>query len=133
MTTSVVNLRNVLVLVGIIITTAGLVYFATEFIDLISEWGRFASLGLLTVIFVSLGVHFEQSPDAAVLLGHRGWRWLSLTNALYVLGAIGALSTIIAFFAIDDLDRIWKVLGAIFGGLALILAAASRWGKAPEA
>lgn len=130
--THAVNLRNVLVLVGIIITTAGLIYFATEFIDLISEWGRFVSLGLLTVIFVSLGVHFEQSPAASEIVSTSGWRWLSLANSLYMLGAIGALSTIIAFFAIDDLDRIWKVLGAIFGGLALILAAASRWGHRKE-
>ncbi|HVM45645.1 MAG TPA: hypothetical protein VM582_06890 [Candidatus Thermoplasmatota archaeon] len=127
MTQNDVNVRNVLVLLGIIITTAGLIYFATEFVDLISDWGRFLSLGLLTVIFVSLGLHFDRSPDAGELLGHRGWRWLKVTNALYVLGAIGALSTTIAFFAIDDLDRVWKALGAILGGLGLILAAARRW------
>lgn len=126
MTESHVNLRNVLVLLGIILTTAGLIYFATEFVDLISEWGRFVSLGLLTVVFVALGVHFDHTPDATELVGRRGWRWLKVTNALYVLGAIGALSTVIAFFTIDDLDRIWKVLGAIAGGLALIMAAARR-------
>lgn len=126
MTERHVNLRNVLVLLGIIITTSGLVYFATEFVDLISEWGRFVSLGLLTVVFVSLGVHFDHTPDATALVGRRGWRWLKVTNALYVLGAIGALSTVIAFFTIDELDRIWKVLGAIVGGLALIMAAARR-------
>lgn len=124
-----VNVRNVLVLLGIIVTTAGLIYFATEFVDLVSDWGRFLSLGLLTVIFVALGLHFDQSPDAGGLVGYSGWRWLKVTNALYVLGAIGALSSVIAFFAIDDLDRIWKVLGAIFGGLALILFAARRRGK----
>ena len=121
-----VNLRNVLVLLGIIITTAGLIYFATEFVDLISDWGRFASLLLLTVIFVALGAHFDDAGDATEVVGRRGWRWLKVTNALYVLGAIGALSTVIAFFAIDDLDRIWKVLGAIVGGLALIIVAARR-------
>lgn len=128
-----VNVRNVLVLLGIIVTTAGLIYFATEFVDLVSDWGRFLSLGLLTVVFVSLGLHFDQAPGASELLGHSGWRWLKVTNALYVLGAIAALSTTIAFFAIDDLDRIWKVLGAIFGGLALILFAARRWtGRTPQ-
>ena len=120
-----VNVRNVLVLLGIIITTAGLIYFATEFVDLISDWGRFLSLGLLTVVFVSLGLHFDEQ-GAAELIGHTGWRWLKVTNALYVLGAIGALATTIAFFAIDDLDRLWKVLGAILGGLLLILFAARR-------
>ena len=129
MSEETVNLRNVLVLLGIIITTAGLVYFATEFVDLVSEWGRFASLALLTVIFVSLGVHFDGQPEQTELVGRHGWRWLKVTNALYMLGAIGALSTVIAFFVIDDLDRIWKVLGAILGGLALILFAAQRFGK----
>jgi len=121
-----VNLRNVLVLLGIIITTAGMIYFAFEFVDLISEWGRFVSLALLTTVFVSLGAHFNQDADASELLAARGWRWLKVTNALFVLGAIGALSTVIAFFAIDDLDRIWKVLAAILGGLGLILVAARR-------
>lgn len=124
-----VNVRNVLVLLGIIITTAGLVYFATEFVDLISEWGRFVSLALLTVVFVALGVHFDERPGGSVLVGHRGWRWLKVTNALYILGAIGALSATIAFFAIDDLDRLWKVLGAIVGGLALIVVAAQWRGR----
>lgn len=121
-----VNLRNVLVLLGIIITTAGLVYFATEFVDLISEWGRFASLGLLTVVFIALGAHFTQSGDATEIVGTHGWRWLRVTNALFVLGAIGTLATVIAFFTIDDVDRIYKVLFAILGGLALILVAARR-------
>lgn len=124
-----VNLRNVLVLLGIIITTAGMIYFAFEFVDLISEWGRFLALGLLTVVFLALGAHFAQQGDATEILAANGWRWLKVTNALYVLGAIGALSTVIAFFAIDDLDRIWKVLVAILGGLALILAAARRMPK----
>lgn len=122
-----VNARSVLVLLGIIVTTAGLMYFATEFVDLISDWGRFISLGLLTVIFVSLGLHFDRSAEATEVIGHAGWRWLKVTNALYVLGAIGALSTTIALFAIDDLDRLWKVLIAILGGLGLILMAAKRY------
>lgn len=128
MSAGAVNLRNVLVLLGIIITTAGLIFFAVEFVDLISDWGRFLSLGLLTVVFVALGVHFEESTDPTELVGRPGWRWLKVTTALYVLGAIGALSTVIAFFAISELDRVWKALGAIFGGLALILAAAKWWG-----
>jgi hypothetical protein len=123
---SQVNLRNVLVLLGIIVTTAGLVYFATEFVDLISEWGRFVGLGLLTVMFVALGVHFNEARDEGELVGSRGWRWLKVTNALYVLGAIGAFSTVLAFFGIDELDRLWKVLITILGGLALILVAARR-------
>lgn len=126
-----VNLRNVLVLLGIIVTTAAMLYFATEFVDLISEWGRFASLVLLTVLFVALGAHFDASPDPTELVSRRGWRWLKVTNALYVLGAIGALASVIAFFAVDDLDRVWKVLAAIAVGLGLIVFAAQR-GRAPQ-
>lgn len=121
-----VNLRNVLTLVGIVVTTAGLVFFATEFVDVISDWGRVASLALLTVLFVSLGVHFEQTAEGAAVASHSGWRWLKVNNALYLLGAFAAFATVIAFFAIQELDRLWKVVVTIALGLGLILAAARR-------
>lgn len=128
-----VNLRNVLTLVGIVVTTLGLVFFATEFVDVISDWGRVASLALLTVVFVSLGVHFEQTSEGAALAPHSGWRWLKVNNALYLLGAISAFAAVVAFFAIDDLDRLWKVAATIALGLALILVAARRLDRRPPA
>ena len=117
-----VNLRNVLVLLGIVLTTAGIIYFATEFFDVISDWGRVLDLALFAILFVSLGVHFDQMGDDA-LVGERGWRWLRVTNALYILGAFATLGAVIAFFA-TDIDRIWKVLVTILVGLGLILGAA---------
>lgn len=126
MTDHAVNFRNVLVLLGIVVTTMGLVYFGTEFLDIISDWGRFGSLVLLGIIFVSLGVHFEQSGDATELVERHGWRWLRVTNALYILGAVSAFASVIAFFAVDDVDRVVKVLVTIFAGLGLILFAAKR-------
>lgn len=128
-----VNLRNVLVLLGIIVTTVGLVYFAVEFVDVISDWGRVLSLVLLGVVFVSLGAHFDAGPDPTEIVGRRGWRWLKVTNALYVLGAVSSFSAVVSFLSIDSLDRIWKVLVTIVVGLALILAAARRWGKTHDA
>lgn len=121
-----VNLRNVLVLLGIVVTTASLLYFSFEFADLVSEWGRVASLVLLGVIFVALGVHFEQAGESEAL-SRSGWRWLKVTNALYVLGAVAAFASVVAFFAIQDLDRVWKVLVTLVIGLGLILAAARRF------
>lgn len=127
-----VNLRNVLVLLGIVITTAGLVYFATEFVDLISDWGRVVALVLLAVVFVALGVHFEQSGAAAVT-AHTGWRWLKVNNALYVLAAVASFAAVVSFFVIDELDRIWKVAASIALGLGLIVVAAWRMERRPRA
>lgn len=121
-----VNLRNVLTLLGIVVTTLGIVFFAMEFVDVISEWGRVASLVLLGVMFVALGVHFEQTAQGAAVASHTGWRWLKVNNALYVLAAIAAFAAVIAFFAIEDLDRLWKVGVTIALGLGLILVAAWR-------
>ena len=121
-----VNLRNVLTLVGILVTTLGVVYFSTEFIDVISDWGRVLSLVLLCVMFVALGVHFDQTREGAELVGHSGWRWLKVNNALYLLGAIAAFAAVVAFFLIGDLSRLWKVGVTIALGLGLILVAARR-------
>lgn len=125
-----VNFRNVLVLLGIVVTTVGLIYFAMEFMDIISEWGRVLSLVLLGVMFVSLGVHFEQGGDATEVIERSGWRWLRVTNALYILGAVSTFGAVVAFLGIDELDRIWKVLVTLALGLALILFAARRYGPA---
>jgi hypothetical protein len=116
------NLRNVLTLLGIILTTAGVIYFATEFFGVISMWGRVLDLALFAVVFIALGVHFDEQGEDE-LFGTRGWRWLRVTNALYILGAISTFAAVIAFFA-TDLDRIWKVLGTIAVGVLLILGAA---------
>lgn len=121
------NFRNVLVLLGIIVTSAGLIYFSVEFVDLISEWGRVLSLLLFGVLFVALGAHFDAQPEASELVASRGWRWLRVDNALYLLGAVTSLGSVIAFFSVDALDRVWKVLIVILLGLGLILFASRRW------
>ncbi len=120
-----VNLRNVLTLLGIVITTGGMIYFATEFVDVISDWGRVLSLTLLGVMFVALGVHFEQT-GASDVTTRSGWRWLKVNNALYILGAVSAFAGVIAFFSIDALDRLYKVAVTVVLGLGLILVAARR-------
>lgn len=120
---SAVNLRNVLILLGIVLTTTGIVYFATEFFGVISSWGRVLDLALFATLFIALGVHFDARGEDEIVDGHRGWRWLRVTNALYILGAVATFAAVIAFFA-TDLDRIWKVLVTILVGLGLILGAA---------
>ena len=127
-----VHTRNVLVLMGIIVTVFGLVYFATEFIDVISDWGRVASFVLLAVVFVSLGMHFGQAGDPTELVDRGGWRWLRVTNALYILGAVCAGGGVIAFFAVEGVDRLVKVLVTIGLGLGLILVAARRVDRRPR-
>lgn len=130
MTRPAVNFRNVLVLLGIVVTTVGLGYFAFEFVDVIGPWGRVLDLVLLATIFVALGVHLEQHGDASEVVERTGWRWLKGTNALYVLGAVSAFGAVVAFLAIDEIDRLWKVLGTLALGLGLILVAARRYGRA---
>ncbi len=124
-----VNFRNVLVLLGIVVTTAGIIYFATEFLDVVSEWGRVVSLVLLGVVFISLGAHYGETGDATEAVSKSGWRWLRVTNALYILGAVTTFGSVIAFFAVDELDRVWKVLITIALGVGLIIAAARRSGE----
>lgn len=124
-----VNMRNVLVLLGIILTAGGVIYFATEFGVELSAWGRVLDLFLLGVVFVSLGYHFGSMGDPTELVERSGWRWLKVTNALYILGAVAAFAALIAFFAVPDLDAIWKVGITIGLGLGLILVAAWRWEK----
>lgn len=126
------NLRNVLILLGIIISGIGIVYFATTFIDRLSDWGRVLSLLLLTVIFVALGRHFEEGPDAGLLVERRGWRWLRIPTALYLLGLLATLTGILVFLGIEDLDPVFKALGAVAIGLGLILWAARRFAPPNE-
>lgn len=132
MTESGFNFRNMLILIGIIITAVGIIYFATVFIDRISDWGRLASTVLLVVVFVSLGLHFETGPEGR--RGHgEGWTWLRVTTALYVLGLLSALVAVVVFLTMDAIDRVVKVLVTILFGLALILVAAKRFGLKPPA
>lgn len=118
------NLRNVLLLLGVVLTAVGLIYFATEFADVISDWGRVLSLALLTVVYVSLGVHFAATIEDDLLVERPGWRWLRVATALYILGLISGFSTVIAFLVVDDLSRVVKVLVVLGMGLALIVTAA---------
>lgn len=131
MTTSGWNLRNLLILVGIAITSIGLVYFSTEFIERISGWGRLLSMVLLTVVFVALGAHFEQGPETHDATALGGWRWLRVTTALYVLGLVASIVAVFVFLTMEDVDRIVKVLVTILFGLGLILVAARRYGLPP--
>lgn len=133
MTTSGWNFRNLLILIGIVITSVGLIYFATEFFDRISDWGRFVSMALLTVVFVALGAHFEQGPEAHDQTALGSWRWLRVTTALYVLGLVASLVAVVVFLSMEDVDRIVKVMVTILFGLALILVAARRYGLKPPA
>lgn len=128
-----VHVRNVLVLLGIIISAAGVIYFATEFGGELSEWGRVLDLALLGVVFIALGVDQTARGEASEVVDRSGWRWLKVTNALFILGAVAGLGMVIVFFTVD-LRPVYKVLIALAVGLALILGAA-RWfsGKSPPA
>lgn len=123
---SAVNTRNVLVLLGIVMSIIGLAYFAIEFFADLSDWGRVLSFLLLGVMYVALGVHFGQSGDPTEVVERSGWRWLRVTNALYILGAICSGGSVIAFFAVDEIPRVVKLAIALGLGLALILYAARR-------
>ena len=133
MTTSGWNFRNLLILVGIAITSIGLIYFSTEFIDRISDWGRLASMLLLTVLFVALGAHFEAGPEPHDAATPNGWRWLRVTTALYVLGLVSSIVAVFVFLTMEEVDRMLKVLITILFGLGLILVAARRYGLRPPA
>lgn len=126
-----VVLRNVYVLLGIIITAMAIIYFATEFGTDLSPWGRVLDLALLSVIFVALGAHFAATGDATEVVERNGWKWLRVTNALYILGAVGAFAAVIAFFVVPDVQPIVKVGAMMIVGLGLILAAARRYKARP--
>lgn len=123
------NFRNTVVLLGIIVTTIGVVYFATAFSGIISEWGRVLDFALLTVIYVALGLHFAAMETDPELVHARGWRWLRTTTAFYILGLVGGGATVIAFLNVDAVNRAIKLLVVVALGLGLILVAATRWGR----
>lgn len=127
MTRTVFHLRNVLVLTGIVVAGVGIIYFASEFIDRLSPWTRVASLVLLAVMCTSLGRHFETRGEGTELVDRRGWRWLRVTTALYVLGLLSALSSVIAFLGLDDVDRLVKAAVAIAVGLGIVVFGARRF------
>lgn len=124
----VFHLRNVTVLLGIVLTAVALVYLSTEFLERISQWGRLISLVLITIMLVSLGRHFEVAGEETTLADRSGFRWLRVTTAFYLLGLLAALTGVIVFLGIDDLDPIFKALAALAVGVGLILVAARRFG-----
>lgn len=124
----VFHMRNVVVLLGLVVTAVALVYLATELMDRISEWGRVLSLVLLTILLLALGRHFEADPDATGIVERPGWHWLRVTTAFYVLGLLSALTAVIVFLTIDDLDPIIKTLVALAVGIGLLVGAAKRLG-----
>ena len=123
------HFRNVVILLGILVTSAGIIYFSTEFIDRISEWGRLASMLLLTTFFVALGLHFEQQGERDELSARPGWRWLRVGTALFILGLVSGFIAAVVFLSMDDIDRVVKVLVTIGAGLAMILVAARSLGR----
>ncbi|MFA5862663.1 MAG: hypothetical protein WDA16_13305 [Candidatus Thermoplasmatota archaeon] len=123
------NFRNSIVLLGVVITTIGLIYFAFAFEDIISQWGRVIDFLLLAIIYISMGLHFASMETSPELLHARGWRWLRTTTAFYLLGIFGGGATVIAFLNVDALNRAIKLLVVVTLGLALILIAATRFGK----
>lgn len=118
------NFRNSLILMGIIITVIAIIYFATQFADVITEWGRVLDFLLLTVAYTALGLHFASLETSPELLHVRGWRWLRTTTAFFILGLVGGGATVIAFLNVDAVDRALKLLVVVSLGLALILFAA---------
>ncbi|MGQ0536145.1 MAG: hypothetical protein ACT4PT_08740 [Methanobacteriota archaeon] len=125
------NFRNVLIVLGIVIVTVSIIYFATQFIDKLSQWGRVIDLVLLTVILVALGRHFEESLPATELIEHPKWRWVRVTTALYLLALVATITGVIVFLNIDGVPRLVKVFGAMLLGLALIFVAARRAQRPP--
>ena len=76
------TLRSVLTMLGVVITSLGVLYFAVELGHQMSDPGRVLSLVLLTTIYVSLGRHFEATfPEP-------GRRFFRVPVALYALGAV---------------------------------------------
>lgn len=122
-------MRNVTILLGVVITAAALVYLATNFMYRISEWGRVLSLALTTVMLVSLGRHFESGGEETELIDRSGWRWLRVTTAFYVLGILAALTAVIVFLGIEELDPVIRALIALAIGVGLILVAARKFGS----
>lgn len=124
---TVFNLRNVLLLIGVLVASIGTIYFATEISQRVSAWGRVVSLLLLSVVYGGLGHHFETTGQWGLLVDKKGWRWLRVTSVLYLLGILAAGAGIIVFLGIDTIDRLLKAAIVIVVGLALILFAASRF------
>lgn len=120
------NFRNTLVLLGIVITTIGVVYFAFAFSDIISEWGRVLDFVLLSVAYTAMGLHFAHMETTQELFHARGWRWLRTTTAFFLLGIIGGAAAVIAFLNVESVNRALKLLIIVALGLALILFAAQR-------
>jgi len=125
------NFRNTIVLLGVIVTTIALVYFATQFSPIISEWGRVVDFLLLTIVYTSMGLHFASMETSPELAHARGWRWLRTTTAFYILGLVSGGTSVISFLGVEAVSRPLKLLVVIVLGLGLILVAATRFGKGP--
>ncbi len=125
MTKRIFHLRNVLVLVGIVITGVGIIYFASEFIHRLSDWGRVSSLVLLGIVLLSVGRWFELTGQGEIV-EKEGWRWFRIPTALYLLAILSLLTAVIAFLAIDRVDRLVKAAVAILVGLTVLILGASR-------
>lgn len=131
MSSTIFHLRNVTVLIGLLVAGVGVVYFATEFMDRISPWGRLVSLVLLAVVFTALGRHYEaHEPREPARRG--GWRWLRVPAALYVLGLLAAFVAVIVFLGLEGVDRLVKAGVAVAVGLLLVVYGARRFDPAAD-
>lgn len=124
---TVFNLRNVLLLMGVILASIGTIYFATEIRTRISDWGRVISLLLLSVVYGGLGHHFELAGQSGIVLDKKGWRWLRVTSVLYLLGLLAVGTSVIVFLNIETIDRLLKAAIVTLFGLGMILFTASRF------
>ncbi|MHB8605660.1 MAG: hypothetical protein ACYDCK_10440 [Thermoplasmatota archaeon] len=119
------NFTNILVLLGILITGAGVVYFASEFISRLSDWGKLLSLLFISILFVALGVHFEGAGELhQSLVDRRGFRWIRIPTAMFLIGGFTGFVAAIFFLGMDEVDRRVKILVTIALGLVLIFVAA---------
>lgn len=132
MTRTVFHFRNVLVLTGIIVAGVGILYFAAEFVDRLSPWTRVASLVLLAVMCTAMGRHFETQETGTQLVDREGWRWLRVTTALYLLGLLSALSSVVVFLGLEGVDRLVKAAVAIAVGLGIVVFGARRFDQVEQ-
>ncbi len=113
-----------LTLTGLVVSTVGIIYLATVFFPRLSEWGQFTMLLLITLGYGAAAVFVDGLGLDGAFFDLRGFRWLTLPSALFLLSGVGALVTTIFFVNMDVLGQEVKVAVAIVVGIALLGAGA---------
>lgn len=113
-----------LTLTGLVVSTVGIIYLATVFFPRLSEWGQLAMLLLITLGYGAAAVFVDGLGLDEAFFDLRGFRWLTLPAALFILSGVGALVTTIFFVNMDVLAQEVKVAVAIVAGLLLLGAGA---------